>query len=58
MGRTMSSTHAPSALTGPAPAAERRVREQARDAATLMAFSLATSVGAATALAVLSGLGR
>ena len=52
----MSSTHAP--LDRPTPAAERRVREQARDAATLMAFSLATSVGAATALAVLSGLGR
>lgn len=52
----MSSTHAP--LSSPAPPRERRVREQARDAATLMAFSLATSVGAATALAVLSGLGR
>lgn len=53
MGRTMSSTHAPS----PAPdAGERRVRHQARDAATLMAFSLATSVGAASALALLTGL--
>lgn len=50
----MSSTHAPS----PAPAVERRVRHQARDAATLMVFSLATSVGAATALALLSSLGR
>lgn len=57
MGRTMSTTHAPSSLSAP-PAAERRVREQARDAATLMAFSLATSVGAATMLALLSGLGR
>ncbi|WP_300401798.1 hypothetical protein [uncultured Nocardioides sp.] len=48
----MSSTHAPS----PAPTAERRVRHQARDAAALMAFSLATSVGAATGLALLTGL--
>ena len=52
MGRTMSTTHAPS----PAPTAERRVRHQARDAAALMAFSLATSVGAATGLALLTGL--
>ena len=52
MGRTMSTTHAPS----PAPTAERRVRHQARDAAALMAFSFATSVGAAVALALLTGL--
>lgn len=52
----MSSTHAPGPAS--APTAPRRVRHQARDAATVMVFSLATSLGVATALALLSGLGR
>ena len=40
------------------PPAPRRVREQAREAAALMAFSALTSVGLATALLVLSRLGQ
>jgi hypothetical protein len=40
------------------PPAPRRVREQARDAAALMAFSAFTSVALATALLVLSRLGQ
>jgi hypothetical protein len=36
----------------------RRVREQAREVATLMAFSALTSVGLATALLVLGHLGQ
>ena len=35
-----------------------RVRDQARDAVTLMAFSAATSAALATALVLLSHLGR
>jgi hypothetical protein len=35
-----------------------RVREQAREAATLMAFSAATSAALASALVLLTGLGR
>ena len=38
--------------------APRRVRHQARDAVTLMAFSAVTSVGLAAALLVLSHLPR
>jgi hypothetical protein len=40
------------------PPAPRRVREQARDAATLMAFSALTSVALATALLMVSRLGQ
>jgi hypothetical protein len=40
------------------PPAPRRVREQAREAAVLMAFSAFTSVALATALLVLSRLGH
>ncbi|MFC4787324.1 hypothetical protein ACT8ZV_22800 [Nocardioides sp. MAHUQ-72] len=36
----------------------RRVRHQAREAAALMAFSAVTSVGLATALLLLTSLGR
>lgn len=36
----------------------RRVRHQAREAATVMAFSAATSVGLAAALLILTSLGR
>jgi hypothetical protein len=36
----------------------RRVRHQARDAATLMAFSAATSVGVAVAFLLLAVLAR
>jgi len=36
----------------------RRVRHQARDAATLMAFSAATSVGVAAAFLLLAVLAR
>ena len=39
------------------PPAPRRVREQARDAATLMAFSALTSLALATALLLVSHLG-
>ncbi|WP_170981470.1 hypothetical protein [Nocardioides dongxiaopingii] len=35
-----------------------RVRQQARDAAVLMAFSLAMSLACAVALLLLAGLGR
>jgi hypothetical protein len=45
------------AATEPPPA-PRRVREQARDAATLMAFSALTSVALATALLMVSRLGQ
>ena len=38
--------------------AERRVRHQARDAATVMAFSAATSVGVATVFLLLAVLAR
>ena len=44
----------PVADAGPA----RRVRHQAREAAALMAFSAATSVGIATALLLLAHWGR
>jgi hypothetical protein len=37
---------------------ERRVRHQARDAATLMVFSAATSVGVATGFLLLAVLAR
>jgi hypothetical protein len=40
------------------PRASRRVREQAREAAAVMAFSALTSVGIATALLLLSRLGQ
>jgi len=40
------------------PPAPRRVREQAREAAVLMAFSALTSVALATALLVLTHLGQ
>ena len=40
------------------PPAPRRVREQAREAATLMAFSAFTSIALATALLVVSHLGQ
>jgi hypothetical protein len=40
------------------PPAPRRVREQAREVAALMAFSALTSVALATALLVLSRLGQ
>jgi hypothetical protein len=40
------------------PPAQRRVREQARDAAWVMAFSAFTSVALATALLVISHLGQ
>ncbi len=36
----------------------RRVRHQAREAATLMAFSAATSLGMAGCLLLLTSLGR
>jgi hypothetical protein len=36
----------------------RRVRHQAREAAVLMAFSAATSVGLAATLLLLTSLGR
>ena len=41
-----------------APPAPRRVREQARKAAVLMAFSAFTSVALASALLVLTHLGQ
>jgi hypothetical protein len=37
---------------------ERRVRHQARDAAVLMTFSLAVSLGCAMLMLLLTGLGR
>jgi hypothetical protein len=37
---------------------ERRVRHQARDVVALMAFSATVSVGVATALLVITTLGR
>jgi hypothetical protein len=40
------------------PPAPRRVRDQAREAAVLMAFSALTSVAFATALLVVSHLGQ
>ena len=60
---SLTSTAAPVAAP-PSPGATpgpRRVREQARDAVVLMAFSAASSVGVAAAfllLAQLSGSGR
>jgi hypothetical protein len=36
----------------------RRVRHQAREAAAVMAFSAATSIGLAAALLILTSLGR
>jgi hypothetical protein len=41
-----------------APPAPRRVREQAREVAALMAFSACTSVALATALLLLGHLGQ
>jgi len=41
-----------------APAPPRRVREQAREAVALMAFSALTSAALATALLVLTHLGQ
>ena len=40
------------------PPAPRRVREQAREAVVLMAFSLGTSLALATALLVINHLGQ
>ncbi len=37
---------------------QRRVRHQARDAAVLMSFSLAMSLGVTLVLLLLTGLGR
>lgn len=49
-------THeAPGAVVGPG---TRRVRDQAREAAALMAFSALTSVAIATVFLVLTALGR
>jgi len=48
---------APSPVSAPAPAT-RRVRHQARDAATLMVFSAATSIATAGVLLVLTVLAR
>ncbi len=42
----------------PEPSGDRRVRHQARDAAALMAFSLATSIACAVGLLLLAHLGR
>ena len=42
---------------GPAPDTDPRVRHQARDALTLMSFSLAVSVSTALGLLVLTHLG-
>jgi hypothetical protein len=39
-------------------APERRVRHQAREAAAVMVFSAATSVGLAAAFLILASLGR
>ena len=44
--------------TEPAGSAPVRVRQQARDAATLMAFSAATSVGVAVAFLLLAVAAR
>jgi hypothetical protein len=44
-------------ITPTAPVA-RRVRHQAREAAALMAFSAATSIGLATTLLLLTSLAR
>lgn len=46
----------PATATEP-PSAPRRVREQAREAMTVMLFSLATSVALASALLLVSRLG-
>ncbi len=57
----MSSTPAAGPVPGslaPSAAAERRVREQARDALVLMVFSLALSVSCAVAFLLLTRLGR
>jgi hypothetical protein len=48
--------HAP--VDAPVDAPARRVRHQARDAATLMAFSAATSLGVAIAFLALAVLAR
>jgi len=40
------------------PSAPRRVREQAREAAALMAFSAFTSIAVATALLIVTHLGQ
>ncbi|WP_182526347.1 hypothetical protein [Nocardioides dongkuii] len=47
-------------LDGPAPGPQerRRVREQARDALTVMAFSAATSAAVAVSLLLLARLGH
>jgi hypothetical protein len=49
--------HTPVAATEPPPA-PRRVRDQAREAVVLMAFSLGTSLALATALLVINHLGQ
>jgi hypothetical protein len=46
------------APAAPPSLAERRVRHQARDAATLMAFSAATSLGVAGGFLLLAVLAR
>jgi hypothetical protein len=45
-------------ITPAAPVAVRRVRHQAREAAAVMAFSAATSVGVAAVLLLLTSLAR
>jgi hypothetical protein len=45
-------------VTTETPPAPRRVREQAREAAALMAFSAVTSVALAAALLVVTHLGQ
>ena len=47
--------HSAATETPPAP---RRVREQAREAAALMAFSAFTSIAVATALLIVTHLGQ
>ena len=54
MGSSMSTAVRGQSVSGRPP----RVRDQARDAVTLMAFSAATSAALATALVLLSHLGR
>ncbi|QIG42585.1 hypothetical protein G5V58_07150 [Nocardioides anomalus] len=49
--------HPPVSTTEPPPA-PRRVRDQAREALVLMAFSLGTSLALATALLVIDHLGQ
>ncbi|MDI6908890.1 hypothetical protein [Nocardioides sp.] len=54
----MSIAPAPPTIGAPVDAPVRRVRHQARDAATVMAFSAATSLSVALAFLVLALLAR